>query len=897
LGTTYPGDIWEFTVQDYKACCPNPPNEAVILETDVLLSWAPGFSVEDHDVYMGTSWEDVSNAVYDHFNPPPEFVATRSEPNILVTYLTPGVKYYWRVDEVVGRGPPDWIPHEYYKGDVWEFTVQGYKSSSPNPADEAVIPGEIVSGNIATKLIFLPGVTAVEHTGYFSDNYDEVANRIEDANLGPPPYGDQPDYKYTFFVGYPGVPPAEDSLVRGMTYYWCVDETDALGTTYPGDVWEFTILNYQASSPSPPNEAVIEETDVLLYWSEGAEVEEHDVYMGTSWENVYNAVYDPNNPPPEYLGTVTEPSFMITGLSENTTYYWRVDEVSGRFMPGTGTIYKGDVWAFTVRRYKASSPNPPDGAVIVETDVLLSWSEGFEVEEHDVYMGTSWENVKNAVYDPNNPSPEYFGTVTDPCFMVTGLSENTTYYWRIDEVSGRFMPGTGTIYKGDVWEFTVMSYYATKPDPPNETMYVNIDVLLSWQVGYDVDVHDVYIGTNWDLVFNADEFDTTGIYKGWTVEPNWPCSGLPADTKIYWRIDEVHDRTVPGSGTIYKGDVWCFTTLGGKAQPDYPEDGAVIVGDMVGGNISTELIFVPGATAVEHTGYFSDDYSKVENRHPDANLGPPPYGNFPGYEYTFWVGNPQVPPADETLVRGVTYYWCVDETDALGTTYPGDIWEFTVQDYKACCPNPPNEAVILETDVLLSWSEGFGVEEHDVYMGTSWEGVYNAVYDHFNPPPEFVATRQESNIAVTGLELNTTYYWRVDEIIGRGPPDWIPHEYYKGDVWSFTIFGITMIQGFVDFDPDILNLASQGNLITAYIGLPEEYNVADIDPGSILLEGEIEPQEFWLTGDQQIAIVRFARSDVQAILEVGEVELTITGQLTDGTLFEAKDTIEVVDSQ
>ncbi|MHC4085538.1 MAG: hypothetical protein ACYSWZ_01815 [Planctomycetota bacterium] len=231
-----------------------------------------------------------------------------------------------------------------------------------------------------------------------------------------------------------------------------------------------------------------------------------------------------------------------------------------------------------------------------------------------------------------------------------------------------------------------------------------------------------------------------------------------------------------------------------------------------------------------------------------------------------------------------------------GTVYIDDIRGFTIPDYKASSPNPPNEAVIAESDVPLSWLSGFGVEEHDVYMGTSWEDVNNAVYDPINPPPEYLGTATEPSFMVTGLSDNTTYYWRVDEVSGRIPGG---GTYYKGDVWSFTIFGspVILIQGLVDFDPDILNLSSQGNLITAYIGLPEEYNVADIDPGSILLEGEIEPQQFWLTGDQQIAIVRFARSDVQAILEVGDVELTITGQLTDGTLFEAKDTIEVVDNQ
>jgi len=41
--------------------------------------------------------------------------------------------------------------------------------------------------------------------------------------------------------------------------------------------------------------------------------------------------------------------------------------------------------------------------------------------------------------------------------------------------------------------------------------------------------------------------------------------------------------------------------------------------------------------------------------------------------------------------------------------------------------------------------------------------------------------------------------------------------------------------------------------------------------------------------------IKFSRERVEAILTVGEIELTITGQLIDGTLFEARDVIRVID--
>ena len=95
--------------------------------------------------------------------------------------------------------------------------------------------------------------------------------------------------------------------------------------------------------------------------------------------------------------------------------------------------------------------------------------------------------------------------------------------------------------------------------------------------------------------------------------------------------------------------------------------------------------------------------------------------------------------------------------------------------------------------------------------------------------------------------------------------------------------------------PRSINLASMGKWITCYIWLGEEYNVADIDPNSVLLEYEIQAESLWADEQQQIVIVRFRRCEVQGILAPGEVELTVSGELTDRTVFEGRDIIRVID--
>jgi hypothetical protein len=94
--------------------------------------------------------------------------------------------------------------------------------------------------------------------------------------------------------------------------------------------------------------------------------------------------------------------------------------------------------------------------------------------------------------------------------------------------------------------------------------------------------------------------------------------------------------------------------------------------------------------------------------------------------------------------------------------------------------------------------------------------------------------------------------------------------------------------------PRTINLASKGKLITCYIWLPDEYDVADIEPNSILLEDEIQHVQFSVDEQAQVATARFTREDVQPILDLGDINLKITGRLTDGTVFEGTDTIKVI---
>jgi hypothetical protein len=99
----------------------------------------------------------------------------------------------------------------------------------------------------------------------------------------------------------------------------------------------------------------------------------------------------------------------------------------------------------------------------------------------------------------------------------------------------------------------------------------------------------------------------------------------------------------------------------------------------------------------------------------------------------------------------------------------------------------------------------------------------------------------------------------------------------------------------VNIRPKTLNLASRGKWITAHIQLPESHNVADVDPFTIVLEGEIQPDWLWCNERQNTIILKFNRSELQDLLQPGRVELTISGAFENGTEFGGTDTIRVID--
>ena len=183
-----------------------------------------------------------------------------------------------------------------------------------------------------------------------------------------------------------------------------------------------------------------------------------------------------------------------------------------------------------------------------------------------------------------------------------------------------------------------------------------------------------------------------------------------------------------------------------------------------------------------------------------------------------------------TLEFDAAYYWRIDEVSGSIIT-AGDVWSFTTVSGKAKNPDPAIGTINVPINKILRWKANPFAASHDVYFGTSVSDVTNTnrllgdlngnglvdwpdvsllgVYWLADPAgtepyagvnldgtvdfmdfamlaPDwdlsagtvFKGNQDPNSFNAGALAIDTTYYWRVDEV--NGPDTAV------GNIWSFT---------------------------------------------------------------------------------------------------------------
>ncbi|GAH12240.1 unnamed protein product, partial [marine sediment metagenome] len=102
-------------------------------------------------------------------------------------------------------------------------------------------------------------------------------------------------------------------------------------------------------------------------------------------------------------------------------------------------------------------------------------------------------------------------------------------------------------------------------------------------------------------------------------------------------------------------------------------------------------------------------------------------------------------------------------------------------------PNPASGATDVDVDLVLSFRAGREGAEHNVDISTDEQVVIDG-----NAP---VTTVTETSYSLSPLDVDSTYYWRVDEVNeAEIPATW------QGDIWNFTTQESLVVDDFESYN-------------------------------------------------------------------------------------------------
>lgn len=391
-----------------KAADPDPADGAADVPRDVVLSWTPGEFADLHDVYFGTSFDDVNNATVT-VDLTGVYRGRLSDSSYAVPErLDLGETYYWRVDEV--NAAPDYT---VFKGDVWQFaaeliaypienvTATASSSDSASAGPENTINGSGLDDDdlhsVENNDMWLSSFTGAQPT-WIQYEFDRIHklhqmwvwnhNTAFESMLG---FGlkdvsieystDGADWKILGDVPEFAQAPGADGYAHNTT-------VDFGGTTakyvrltvnsnwgglysqYGLSEVRFLYIPIWAREPSPDSGATEVGVDAILNWRAGREASEHNAYLSTDEQ----AVIDGTVP----VATVTEPSYA-SSLDVASTYYWRIDEVNDAETP---TTWQGDIWNLSTQEFLVvddfESYNDIAAGEEGSNLVYVVWKDGFD---------------------------------------------------------------------------------------------------------------------------------------------------------------------------------------------------------------------------------------------------------------------------------------------------------------------------------------------------------------------------------------------------------------------------------------------------------------------------------------------------------------------------------------
>ena len=241
-------------------------------------------------------------------------------------------------------------------------------------------------------------------------------------------------------VGLTSTSKTLSGLNQGTTYYWRINATNVSGTSQWSAVNSFSTLAPPLlavpSAPvlsSPSNMARAQVIAPALVWSAVSGATSYGLQVSTNANFLTTTVN---------LSGLTTLNRTLTGLTEGTTYYWRVNASNSA---GTGA------WSSPYSFSTLTTAPPPSGSILsvpilqlpvdratgISRTPILTWTPINGAISYDLQVSTTTAFTSNAV--------DLTGLPGNSAQISTVLASRRLYYWRVRAVNGTSVSGWSAV--------------------------------------------------------------------------------------------------------------------------------------------------------------------------------------------------------------------------------------------------------------------------------------------------------------------------------------------------------------------------------------------------------------------------------------------------------------------
>lgn len=329
-------------------------------------------------------------------------------------------------------------------------------------------------------------------------------------------------------------------LSNASVYYWRVRAKNHVGWSEFGTSWKFTTVPLPPGTPAlnlPANGATGVTTSPILSWDSSLTATLYRVQVSS--DSLFSSLVADDS-------TVSVTFLHIGPLEYLTTYYWRA---SARNEGGSSSF--SEAWRFTTTLSPPSLILPPDSAVGVSTNPLLSWA-----------------SVPGALlYQVQVSLDSTFGVVVldsvvvgeTECYAV-GLENSLQYFWRV-RASNTEAVGVWS----DVWRFTTIPRL---PDqvvlvaPPNAAIITSDSVQFLWRASQP-GVQFYWFEIANDSTFEGSKIDST------LTDTIRVTRGLLNHSSFWWKV---RSKNAAGWGEFSDVRRFNVITTGSGVAYSVPEE-------------------------------------------------------------------------------------------------------------------------------------------------------------------------------------------------------------------------------------------------------------------------------------------------------------------------------------